>query len=513
MPISWCKSLISLIPKKAENLEDINNWRPISLVNSDAKIFMKILANRLNLICEKIVPHQQHGFIKNRSITDAALDIITTMRNQADSSKQHCLVHNLFSNQEAHIIDAGAISKPLRVERGVRQEDPLSPLLYILAFKPLIRNLEEQLQGIKLGNQFFKTSAYADDLTIGIGSPTDWNKTLAALSLYEAASNAKINKTKTKLVPLTTIARRVELSNKNQFVKLEKQGTITILGYNILTNGQSKKDLWTTTINKLKKALDKLLNRNLSFKGKILIAKSLILSKIWYSAYLLPPSRKQQSTELAGLQAPVIKDMLDARLITVWMRLLTSNSMWATYERNRIHYILGEKRNISPTQALNSGNTSTKAWPTEWKPYLKAWTRIKGRVPPTSNWPWNSNELRIEGSKGDELSVKKILELLKESSLLPATLQTSPQAPQHIWLSLKALPLGYRLKHVGPSETGNCIWCLDKLQTIEHFALECPRNIIIWKKAYSFLNVNEEIAIPSSLEDIFQGNNNTCPQA
>jgi len=200
---------------------------------------MKILANRLNLICEKIVPHQQHGFIRNRSITDAALDIITAMRNQLDSSKQHwllfidqqkafdrishdfleltlknmnfdhkfiSLVHNLFSSQEAHIIDAGDISKPLRVERGVRQGDPLSPLLYILAFEPLIRNLERQLQGIRLGNQFFKTSAYADDLTIGIGSPTDWNKTLAALSLYEVASNAKINKNKTKLVPLTTIA-------------------------------------------------------------------------------------------------------------------------------------------------------------------------------------------------------------------------------------------------------------------------------------------------------------------
>jgi len=41
---------------------------------------------------------------------------------------------------------------------------------------------------------------------VGIGSPADWNHTLTALSLYEAASNAKINKTKTKLVPLTNRA-------------------------------------------------------------------------------------------------------------------------------------------------------------------------------------------------------------------------------------------------------------------------------------------------------------------
>ncbi|CAG8507018.1 12388_t:CDS:10, partial [Dentiscutata heterogama] len=60
---------------------------------------------------------------------------------------------------EAHIIEAGNISKSLRVERG-----------------PLIRSLNEWLQGIHLGNQFFKVSVYADDLNIGIGSHTDWNE-------------------------------------------------------------------------------------------------------------------------------------------------------------------------------------------------------------------------------------------------------------------------------------------------------------------------------------------------
>ena len=52
------------------------------------------------------------------------------------------LVQNLFFNQEVYIIEAGDISKLFRVEREVRQEDPLSPLLYILAFELLIRSLE-----------------------------------------------------------------------------------------------------------------------------------------------------------------------------------------------------------------------------------------------------------------------------------------------------------------------------------------------------------------------------------
>ena len=92
LPSSWCKNLIILIPKKSEELYNLNNWRPISLVNCDAKIFMKIIANRLNTVCNEIISDHQQGFIANRSITDTALDIITTMRNQKDSSKQHWML-------------------------------------------------------------------------------------------------------------------------------------------------------------------------------------------------------------------------------------------------------------------------------------------------------------------------------------------------------------------------------------------------------------------------------------
>ena len=77
----------------------------------------------------------------------------------------------------------------------------------------------------------------------------------------------------------------------------------------------------------------------------------------------------------------------------------------------------------------------------------------------------------------------------------------------------KALPLDYRLRYIRLTETENCIWCSDKLQTIEYFALECPRSIIIWKKAYSFLNIDKEIAIPFLLDNIFQVATNTHSQA
>ena len=59
------------------------------------------------------------------------------------------LIANLFSNQVAHIIEDNVISESFRVERGVWQGDPL---LYVLAFEPLLGQLEKSLREIPLRN-------------------------------------------------------------------------------------------------------------------------------------------------------------------------------------------------------------------------------------------------------------------------------------------------------------------------------------------------------------------------
>ncbi|CAG8754813.1 12959_t:CDS:2, partial [Gigaspora rosea] len=48
---------------------------------------------------------------------------------------------------------------PFRVERGVRQSDTLSPLLYIIAFEPLLRQLNEKVSRIPMGRYRFKLAA------------------------------------------------------------------------------------------------------------------------------------------------------------------------------------------------------------------------------------------------------------------------------------------------------------------------------------------------------------------
>lgn len=93
---------MTLLPKKG-NLSLLQNWRPISLINTDAKIFTRMINARLMQFMNKCISTNQMGFIPKRFIGEQEM-IVQCLQKIATYSiyaRSDCIAL-LLDQQEAY---------------------------------------------------------------------------------------------------------------------------------------------------------------------------------------------------------------------------------------------------------------------------------------------------------------------------------------------------------------------------------------------------------------------------
>ena len=73
------QAVITLIQKKDRDKRFVKNWRPISLINVDAKIGSKSIARRICKVLPTIIHSDQFAYVEDRLISDTFCTIDDVM--------------------------------------------------------------------------------------------------------------------------------------------------------------------------------------------------------------------------------------------------------------------------------------------------------------------------------------------------------------------------------------------------------------------------------------------------
>ena len=192
----------------------------------------------------------------------------------------------IYTNISSCVINNGNTSPYFKLTRSLRQGDPLSGYLFILVLELLAQKIRESqgIRGIFIGKTEIKLTQYVDDLTVFVADVASAREVFAIFDKFYKAAGLKVNKAKCEGLWIESSRLSVDkpFDIKWPIEPLKVLGVY--LSYNSIMADHANFD---NKIEKLKRQLHWWKARDLTILGRILIVKSLGISKFAHLASMI----------------------------------------------------------------------------------------------------------------------------------------------------------------------------------------------------------------------------------
>ncbi|CAF4888459.1 unnamed protein product [Pieris macdunnoughi] len=198
-PTQWSESDIILIYKKGDP-NDIVNYRPISLLPTIYKLFSSIVNKRIYPTLEARQPVEQAGFRKGKAFDCVShINIWESLTTQGVEKEYISVIKRIYNNSKSRFkLETAGPWFPIK--RGVRQGDPLSPLLFLATLVTVISQLNWKGRGIKINDAYLSHLRFADDLVLLSETGQEIQYMLESLNNASKRVGLEINLSKTMLM-------------------------------------------------------------------------------------------------------------------------------------------------------------------------------------------------------------------------------------------------------------------------------------------------------------------------